>query len=290
MHMDENISIISLNFSNKLHEVERLQKEIWSFSNNQIVHSRLLADMQRVGGLLLGAIDKKNKSLVGFLFGFVGFKNSEIKHCSYMLGVLPEFRSKGIGYLLKLEQRNYVMKQGINLITWTFDPLESINGNLNFRKLAGIAKEYKCDQFGFELGNHNDGLPSDRLVVDWRITDQSVHQRLYPKKTPKRGKPFRCQDQDVGTINKTYITKDVLVMKDYNLKLNNSIILLEIPSNFQIIKQNDMKLALEWRLSTREIFKNYLSQNYIIKEFLTDIDPETGNRKNYYVLAKQANF
>ena len=52
-----------------------------------------------------------------------------------MLGIHPDYQLKGIGKLLKDEQRKIAKEMGYKLITWTFDPLESRNAYLNVSKL-----------------------------------------------------------------------------------------------------------------------------------------------------------
>src|SRR3970282_1162763 len=101
-----------------------------------------------------------------------------LKHCSHMLAVLPEYRDQKIGYRLKLAQREAVHEQAVRLITWTYDPLESRNANLNINRLGGIVRTYKRNHYGEMQDGLNAGLPSDRLLVEWWITSNRVKQRL----------------------------------------------------------------------------------------------------------------
>ena len=57
-----------------------------------------------------------------------------------MLGIHPDYQSMGIGKKLKEEQRKFAKEMGYDLITWTFDPLESRNAYLNVSKLYGICR------------------------------------------------------------------------------------------------------------------------------------------------------
>jgi predicted GNAT superfamily acetyltransferase len=92
----------------------------------------MLLAVARNGGVALGAF--AGDEMIGFVFGFLGAGSRfgpeapaavRLKHHSHMLAVLPEWRDKGVGYALKLAQREAARAQGLRLMTWTYDPLES---------------------------------------------------------------------------------------------------------------------------------------------------------------------
>ena len=284
--MKKNISIKQITSIKELQDVERLQREIWGFHDHEIIRARLMSNMQDHGGLILGAIDDENQSLIGFLFGFVGYKNGEIRHCSVLLGVLPDYRYRNIGYHLKLDQRHIVLLQGIKLISWAFDPLESVNAYLNLNKLGCIAKVYKRNLYGTQFGNLNHRLPYDRLCVDRRIDSQRVVQRLESKSYLKRLNRSFQLGKDTGKINDTYTRRGIKAIRDFDLKLENQKVVLEIPSNIQKIKQIDMDTALEWRLATREIFECYFSRSYEVTDFISRVQAKTGDRESFYIFKK----
>ena len=76
--MREDVFIRQITSMQDLNIIEKYQKIIWGFSEDQIVHSRLLFDMQREGGLVLGAFDRKTEILMGFLFSFIGMEDGII--------------------------------------------------------------------------------------------------------------------------------------------------------------------------------------------------------------------
>jgi predicted GNAT superfamily acetyltransferase len=203
-----------------------------------------------------------------------------------MMGILPKFRSRNIGYYLKLKQRYFVSLQGIKLITWTYDPLESVNAYLNINKLGCIAKVYTHNMFGAQFGKLNYGLPSDRLCVDWKIESQRVIQRLESKSNLNRLNRSFQLEKDAGKINNTYTRKGIKAIKDFDLKLENQKVVLEIPSNIQKIKQKDLDTALEWRLATRDIFECYFSRCYEVTDFISRVQEKTGDRESFYIFEK----
>src|SRR3954454_2568019 len=74
------------------------------------------------GGLVLGAFLPDGRA-VGMSFGFLG--RIEERPCLYsqLTGVVPGAQSLGLGYELKLAQRDFARDEGIALIAWAFDPL-----------------------------------------------------------------------------------------------------------------------------------------------------------------------
>ncbi len=80
---------------------------------------------QHHGGLVLGAYD--GRRMVGVLFGITGVDKGRPYHYSHITGVAKEYQSKGVGFKLKLAQREHVIKRGEELVLWTYDPLQAGN-------------------------------------------------------------------------------------------------------------------------------------------------------------------
>src|SRR6266446_6786681 len=95
-----------------------------------------------------------------------------------MLGVRKEHRNSGLGRRLKLLQREDALSRGIELIEWTFDPLEIKNSYLNIEKLGAIARRYNINQYGMTSSPLQGGLPSDRLVAEWWLKSKRVDSIL----------------------------------------------------------------------------------------------------------------
>ncbi len=127
-----------------------------------------LVAVKAAGGVLLGAFDRE--TLVGFVYGFVSYEYGQMAHHSHMLAVKSAYRNFNLGQKLKLAQRERVLAQGITLMTWTFDPLQSLNAYFNFNKLGVLADRYKVDFYGADASSflHRNG--TDRLWVAWPLT------------------------------------------------------------------------------------------------------------------------
>jgi predicted GNAT superfamily acetyltransferase len=86
-----------------------------------------------------------------------------------MLGVLQGYRDSGVGRTLKLAQRDDALARGIDLIEWTFDPLELKNAYFNIERLGAVVRRYVLNQYGTTTSHLHGGLPTDRCVAEWWI-------------------------------------------------------------------------------------------------------------------------
>ncbi len=286
---EESIRIESLYQIEEFHACEELQKRIWDMDDIDVVPAHLLLTARKNGGLVLGAFNEQGE-MVGFVFGFLCTREStsedqsaspRLKHCSHMMGVLPEYQTKGIGYLLKLRQREHALSQGLDLVSWTYDPLESANANLNICKLGVVCDKYLRDIYGDLRDALNVGLPTDRLQVEWWVDSQRVAERV-----ERRGERLGLDEAlEGGTkhANVTTVAPDGLLRPSvYHLSLAAKDVLVEVPADFQSIKAADASLAAEWRVHTREIFEHYFAAGYVAAEFISEV--REGSRHSYYVL------
>jgi predicted GNAT superfamily acetyltransferase len=81
-------------------------------------------------------------------------------------------------------QREDALARGIELIEWTFDPLEIKNAYLNIEKLGAISRRYNINQYGITSSPLQGGLPSDRLIAEWWLQSKRVETLLRTAKNP----------------------------------------------------------------------------------------------------------
>ncbi len=261
-------------------EIEELQMAIWGSSSREIVPASFLADAQRNGAMVLVAFDNREGKAIGFLFGFLGLENGRPKYCSHMIGVLPDYRNRGVGHQLKRDQRGQVLSLGINLVTWTFDPLLGANASLDFRKLGGISRAYQREIYGPKFETLGYGLPTDGLVVEWWIASSRVVQCL----GRRMGTPSfqRLLDEGAVLVNRSNRKGDLLEIVDYDTNLTNQVLLVEIPEDIRHIQGSDVSIATDWCTGTRSIFESYFANHYVIVDFFSE---KLGTRRrNFYVL------
>jgi predicted GNAT superfamily acetyltransferase len=159
-----------------------LQKEVWGFSDAELVPLRLFVVADKVGGQVIGAFD--NGEMVAFALAIPGNRNGHLYLHSHMLAVREAYRNKGLGRSVKLFQREDALARGIELIEWTFDPLEIKNAFLNLERLGAIARRYNINQYGITSSPLQGGLPTDRLVAEWWLNSNRVRSVLKTGKHP----------------------------------------------------------------------------------------------------------
>ena len=261
--------------------VEALQRAVWPGSETDVVPAHMLITAVHNGGLLVGAF--VNEQLVGFVFGFPGIEftpdGPRPKHCSHMMGIHPAQRDAGIGFALKRAQWQMVRHQGLDHITWTYDPLLSRNAYLNIAKLGAVCHTYRRSEYGDMRDGLNAGLPSDRFLVDWWINTRRVDRRL----SKRARRPLKLDDFSKAELHPLYelqIRADQLPRPPEHFSpLNGNLTLAEIPSDFGTLKDADFALARDWRFFTRELFETAFSEGYIVTDFIYD------QSRSFYVLA-----
>jgi predicted GNAT superfamily acetyltransferase len=157
-----------------------LQKEVWKFSDAELIPVRIFVVASKIGGQVIGAFagTADKKELIGFALAIPGMRNGHSYLHSQMLAVRQQYRNGGLGRRMKLYQREDALARGFELMEWTFDPLEIKNAYLNIEKLGAIARRYSVDQYGLTSSPLQGGLPSDRLVAEWWMKSKRVEAVL----------------------------------------------------------------------------------------------------------------
>jgi predicted GNAT superfamily acetyltransferase len=165
-------------------EAVRLQKLIWGFEATDLIPVRLFVTAAKIGGQAFGAFE--GDRMIGFSLAIPGIKpGGKIYLHSHMLGVVEEHRNSGIGRMLKLEQRTDALARGIQLIEWTFDPLEIKNARFNIERLGAIVRRFVRNQYGTTSSPLHGGLPTDRCIAEWWLASPRV-QAILSGRTPER--------------------------------------------------------------------------------------------------------
>lgn len=235
---------------------EKIQTVTWGTLS---VAGEVLMVTQHNGGVVVGAIT--GGKVVGFLYAFPGLRNGQLIHWSHMMGVLESYRDIGLGLRMKQLHRRVALERGIHSICWTYDPLQSRNGALNVARLGAEPEEYIPNYYGQFESYFEKDLPSDRLVVNWRVASKRVEQRLE--------RPLhRPRVLELPRVNETQLNEAGLLENlRLHLDLRDPRLAVEIPSNTETIRSRDVPLARRWRFETREIFQKYHQAGYRITDF-----------------------
>ena len=245
----------------------RLQRDTWGPDFVDVVPATILMVSQRVGGVATGAFDT-NRQLLGFVFGISGIRDGRLAHWSYMLAVRPEARRAGVGRQLKLHQRERLLELGVDVAYWSFDPLVARNANLNVNGLGAMPVEYVVNMYGNTGSTLHRGLDTDRLVVEWRLSDPKVEATL------SDGPPaLPSQAEDAPTVTPDIETGRVSSGRSPDFP-DGAWVRISVPLDITAIKNTSSDDARRWQRATRRAFGHYLSGGYRVVGFILASDSE----------------
>jgi predicted GNAT superfamily acetyltransferase len=261
--------------------VAALEKTVWGYSDGEdVVPPPLLIVSIKRGGILLGAFDNAGE-MKGFVYSFAAIKAGRLTQWSHMLGVVPEARAAGLALRLKLAQRDEARRMGIDLIEWTYDPLQALNAHLNFARLGVVVEEYEENIYGASTSPLHQGTPTDRFIAQWRLTAPHVERRLTAATSPL------MRDSSVMSavlVNPSNQAGEWLAPGEPVLDEGNALrLFVEIPADFGEMQARFPDLALAWRMATRRIFRTYLGRGFRVVDFFFARDAGRGQ----YLLAKK---
>jgi predicted GNAT superfamily acetyltransferase len=261
-------------------QVATLEKVVWGYTDAEdVVPPPVLIVSIKRGGILLGAFDEAGE-MKGFVYSIPGLKNGRTMQWSHMLGVTPDARDSGLGARLKLAQRDRALEMGMDLIEWTYDPLQALNAHLNFAKLGVVVEEYEVNIYGDSSSPLHRGSPTDRFVAEWRIDTPHVARRI-----AAWGQPV-VRDGAIAAapnVNPSRPGDPWVIPGPSVLNLDAPRVLVEIPTGFADMQTENPDLALDWRLETRAIFQNYCGRGYRVVDFFLSRE----NRRGHYLLARE---
>lgn len=259
-------------------KVAALERAVWGYTDAEdVVPPPVLIVSIKRGGILLGAFDESGE-MNGFVYSMPAVKDGRLTQWSHMLGVAPDARGAGVGVRLKLAQREQALRMGVELIEWTFDPLQALNAYLNFARLGVIVEEYEENIYGDSSSPLHAGTPTDRFVAEWRLTAPHVERRL--------AAPATSFLRDSAIMSAVLVNPSVesagrLAPGEPQLDSLADRLLVEIPADFSDIVAREPELALQWRMSTRSIFRSYFARGYRVVDFF--LTRESG--RGQYLLA-----
>ncbi len=283
------VTIRPLSSHDDYQQTRQIQMITWGVDVSETIPPLTVHALHYNGGTALGAYD--DNRLVGYALGTLGtieapnridqIAAARLKMYSVIMGILPEYQSQGIGTQLKLAQREAALHQGIRLITWTYDPLESRNGRLNIGKLGAVCHKYYRDFHG-PMAGLNAGLASDRFEVEWWVTSNRVEGRVAQQRRPL------SLDAMLGAgaivVNEAQFDDDGLLIPPLDFAHSeNNLLLVEIPADIQALKAADLALAQQWRQHTRQLFEYYFAANFAVTDFVFQAE-DNGRSRSFYLL------
>lgn len=212
------------------------------------VEPRLMVAFAESGGYVAGV--RVDGMLVG---AAIGFPRHPVGLHSHIAGVVPAHAGRGVGRALKLHQRAWCLERGIDVITWTFDPLVARNAHLNLTRLGAMAPRYLVDHYGPMNDALNSDDPSDRLLVNWNLVGPRTGE-------PPPGPAHTVLANQSGEPTPT--TAPVPPGTDR--------VLVAIPGDIEALRRTDPPLARRWRLAVREALNGRMAAGWEIEGFRLD--------------------
>jgi chorismate synthase len=255
-----------------------LQRAVWALEDVEITSAIQMIATCYAGGLVHIAETAAGQA-VGFAYAFPALRGGAPHLHSDMLAVLPDHQKRGVGARLKWAQREDALSRGLSLITWTYDPLQARNANLNLRRLGGVAVEYLPNFYGITTSALHHGLPTDRLLVRWDLDGERVRERAGagepPPTVPVPSSP---------RINEVKWQAGWPISSEPRLDLEAPELLLEIPPDWDVLCQAAPRVAEGWQARVARAFQTYLIRGYIVADFAPT--EEGGRRRPFYLLGK----
>jgi predicted GNAT superfamily acetyltransferase len=253
------ITIQVLEDIESLRRIEPLQMDIWGMPATDVVPAHQMKAAVSAGGAVLAAVEPDG-TLVGFCYGFAGWRDGRPLFCSHMAGVKGGRQLQDIGFRLKCAQREAALAMGYDHAVWTYDPLQSINARFNLHKLGATASRYYVDYYGAMPDSLNQGLDSDRVEVDWALRSPRVEAAVAGTQEE------RTWDHLPRVLEAVSWTGGV-GPSDPVLDLNAPALRIETPTDFPMLRQRDAGQARAWRVAIREVFQHYFDRGFRAADF-----------------------
>jgi predicted GNAT superfamily acetyltransferase len=258
---------------------QEAQRRSWGITEEgYLVPVATLVGANLHGGLVLGAFLPTGEA-VAMSFAFLGRVEGRLSLYSQLTGVVPRYQSRGLGYRIKLVQRDCARAEGIDRIAWAFDPLQAGNAHFNLARLGATAGRYLDDMYGARTDALNAGVPTDRLIAEWETT--AVIPASMPADAaaalPRLIHAGTGQGEEADPTGPPGPTSVGLVLEAPR-------ILLEVPADIARLRRERPASAEAWRAAVGQAFRAAFDAGYRAVHFIREQSPR--GRRVFYVLER----
>jgi predicted GNAT superfamily acetyltransferase len=233
------------------------------------------------GGLVLGAF-VGNGGAVAMSFAFLGRLEGRLCLYSQLTGVDPSYQSRGLGYQIKLLQREFARAAGIDLVVWAFDPLQAGNAHFNLARLGATAARFVANMYGERTDRLNPGVLTDRLIAEWSTTAAAppVISATTAANLPRLLQSTSCERQEPAGAAPAPAPLPGIAQS----ALEAPRVLVEIPLDIAALRRDLPALAEQWRVAVGEAFRAAFARSYRAVQFVRD--DRSGHRRGFYLLER----
>ncbi|MGB7297306.1 MAG: GNAT family N-acetyltransferase [Candidatus Aminicenantales bacterium] len=248
-----------------------IQRRVWRHGETDLTPTHQFCISAIMGAIILGAYVKKD--MAGFVYSFPAVHDGELSQHSHLLAVLPQYQGYGIGKRLKWAQRHWAVKLGFKRITWTVDPLQARNANLNIHTLGAVTSTYMRNFYGLDSKlNLGPGIPTDRFLMEWPIRTKRVAER-------RRGRFEHFNEDSLPRALERRAGKAEFLPGRTRLGLTDKVILAEVPRDINAWRGKHEPVA-SWQKALRRVLEYYFNRGYAAVDFLF-------GARCYYVLERR---
>jgi predicted GNAT superfamily acetyltransferase len=254
---------------------QEAQKRAWEISEEgYLIPVATMVGANLHGGLVLGAFLPGGEA-VAMSFAFLGRIEGRLCLYSQLTGVVPEHQSHGLGYQIKLFQREVARAEGIERIVWAFDPLQAGNAHFNLTRLGAHAARYVANMYGERTDRLNAGVPTDRLIAEWDVAAAPPGPLSFDSVSalPRLIELTTAQSHGLVPAGLRPISWD-----------DNPRFLLEIPADITALRREAPALAESWRSLVGQAFQQSFERSYRAVHFVRD--DSAASRRGFYVLER----
>jgi predicted GNAT superfamily acetyltransferase len=218
-----------------------------------IVDANTMVALAHSGNYVAAAYrgDEMVGTVLGWFSAELGRAPGQVFH-SHIAGVVPGDAGRGVGLALKLDQRRWCLERGIDMVTWTTDPLVSRNAHFNIARLGVRVHDYRVNQYGTMRDGLNAGQQSDRILVSWDLAK------------PLGGIP--AGDLPPGPL--------VLAVGADGMPVTGSapgdidpVCRLAVPRDIEAVHRANPMVHSTWRLAVRDVFVDLLGSGWQVIGF-----------------------
>lgn len=286
--MSDPIQIRTLTSVEDCRRVQVVQDLVWGGGHGDTMSIHVLVTQSKSGGLLQGAfVDhgaEETEGMVAFSFGWPAFGRDssgerKLKFCSHIMGVLPAWHGRGIGLQLKLSQREEVLRQGwTDWVTWTFDPLQRVNGRMNISRLGAVSTTYLRNVYGEMTDSLNAGMPTDRFQVDWFLNSGRVQNALRNNRSTPQWPTDALQRACTRPLGDG---SGLMAPVGPPPPPDGRPYALPLPDNVDVLRSRGGTLLFDWRIFVRQAAESCLEAGFALVG-CTQIEDEW-----HYIFASQ---
>jgi predicted GNAT superfamily acetyltransferase len=261
--------------------VEELHRAAGGLTEDAAVPTPVQRAVQDNGGIVVGAFAEIY--LAGFSLGFLGWDGEKLYHYSHITAVRPEYQNHRLGFRLKTHQRDEVLRQGLDEVRSTFDPLQSRTAFLNVRRLGAIPDRYLVHYYGRLGSETGESYESDRVRAVWKLQDPAVVARLQASSQSRADDEARfASSEAIGeTERDEHGLRIPLAVKEPSSPTAH----LEIPFDLALIREHAPTALRTWRHATRDAFRAAFDTGYVVEDFAV-VSPGHERRSVYFLRAK----